>query len=540
MEKASEMGHISAVGSFQLFLGKTLSTVIMAVGTIIIGIFILPTAYGLYAIATIPTTTFLLFQDWGVGSAMTRFCAQCKAENREGDLRRIIIAGMSFEISTGLLLTVISIMAASFIASSVFGKPESAFLIALISTTILSSAFSASAQNIFVGFERMKLSSYTMICQAAVQSTLSPLLVYLGYGALGAAIGLTIGSLAGCVASGFLLYFVIFRRIGSQLAFKNDLRRTLKPMLTYGVPLALFSLINGILAQFYSFMMAVFCSTSVIGNYKVASNFVVILTFFTMPISTVLFPAFSKINPEKEKKLLKTVFAASAKYTAILLIPATLAFIVLSRSMIGTLYGDKWSYASTLLALSVLANLFAVWGNLSIFSLLPALGETKFLMKLGLLTVCVGVPLAFILIPRFGIIGVIIGALVDGIPSNVIAILRAKNKYGAVMDFKSSGKILLTSLTAALTAYLFLYFLNMAYWIQLVAGFVLFCGVYLTLTPLSGAITREDIRSLKEIFSSLGIISKILDIPLTLMEKIVPAKKSGKSEMRFSNSEPMQ
>jgi O-antigen/teichoic acid export membrane protein len=186
------------------------------------------------------------------------------------------------------------------------------------------------------------------------------------------------------------------------------------------------------------------------------------------------------------------------------------------------------------LDLSVIGNLLAVFGDISLFSLLLALGDTKFLLKLYLLTFSIGIPLAFILIPELGIIGVIIGALIDGIPSMFIAIFWAWKKYGTVIDLKSSAKILLTSLIAAMITYLFLYFLNIAYWIQLVGGLVLFCGVYLTITPLSGAITREDTNNLRNIFSSLGIISKILEIPLTLMEKI------SKSHTPSSNSELTQ
>jgi hypothetical protein len=64
MDKALKMGRASATGSFQLFIGKIISTVILTVGTIILGIFILEGDYGLYAIALIPATTMLLFQDW--------------------------------------------------------------------------------------------------------------------------------------------------------------------------------------------------------------------------------------------------------------------------------------------------------------------------------------------------------------------------------------------------------------------------------------------------------------------------------------------
>jgi hypothetical protein len=78
MKKALEMGRTSAAGGFQLFLGRVISTVIMAVGTIILGGLILPSDYGLYTVALIPATTLMLFQDWGVSAALTRHCAKCR------------------------------------------------------------------------------------------------------------------------------------------------------------------------------------------------------------------------------------------------------------------------------------------------------------------------------------------------------------------------------------------------------------------------------------------------------------------------------
>jgi hypothetical protein len=37
--------------------------------------------------------------------------------------------------------------------------------------------------------------------------------------------------------------------------------------------------------------------------------------------------------------------------------------------------------------------------------------------------------------------------------------------------------------------------------------------------PLIGAINQTDINNLRAMFSGLGIISKLLEIPLTLVEK---------------------
>jgi O-antigen/teichoic acid export membrane protein len=519
MDKTLKMGQDSAIGSFHLFAGKTLSTVILAVGTIILGWFILEGDYGLYTIALVPATTFLLFQDWGVGSAMTRYCAQCRAAKKEGALRRIIIVGLSFEVASGIVLTALSLLTSNFIATTIFGKIESAFLVTIASVTILFTSIYVAAQSIFVGFEQMKLSSWTMIIQAIVQSTFAPLLVYMGYGAFGAMLGFTLASVAAGVISLLLLYFSVFRKLEHSDPGGAGMFQVLKPMLSFGIPLAIAVLSAGLLTQFYSIVMASFVDNAAIGNYRVANNFGVLLTFFTFPITTVLFPLFSKIDPLKEKPLLKQVFGSSAKYTAFLLLPATIAMMVLAKPIIGTVYGTKWLDAPSFLVLFVMVNLLTVLGNLSVQSVLIALGETRLLMKLNVLTLAIGVPLAFLLIPSLGIVGVIVGSLVAVVPSTLLSLYFAWKRYGVVIDFRISSRILLASVIAGAATYLLLSVLSVAEWARLIAGFVLFLGVFLTFAPIVGAISSSDVSNLRAMCSRFGILSELLNIPLVIMEK---------------------
>jgi len=514
------MAKTSASGSFHLFIGKILSTVVLAVGTIILGMFIGETEYGLYTIALIPAATLLLFRDWGVGTAMAKYCAHYRGTNKEGDLRKIIEVGLTFEVATGIVLTVISLLTANLMASTIFGEPEAAFLITLVSITILSASLLAGAQSIFIGFERMKLNSFTIVCSATLQGVLSPLLVYLGYGALGAILGYTFSSVVACILAITLLYFAIFKKLSPNTSTKLNGSQTLKLLLRYGVPLAIATILVGILLQFYSFMMASLVDITLIGNYRIASNFATLLTFFTFPISTVLFPAFSKLDPRKDPLTLKTVFTSSVKYTSLFLVPATMALMVLSKPIIGTIYGDKWFNAPLFLAFYVIPYLFAVFGNISVYSLLQGLGETKMVMKQNALTLIVGVPLAFLLIPTFGILGVIVGPFLAGIPSLFWGLYYIWKHYKVKVDFKSSTKIFMTSAIAAITTYLSLNFLATAEWTRLIMGGIIFLGIYLFAAPMTGAFNQTDINNLKTMFSGLGIISKLINIPFVILEKI--------------------
>ena len=372
--------------------------------------------------------------------------------------RKIIVAGLIFEVATGIVLTIMSILLASFIAYTVFGKPESAFLIAVSSITILMAALGNAIGGIFVGFERMKLSSYTAIISAITYSSIAPLLVYFGYGAMGAVIGYTLSSVVSTASSLVFLYLFIFRKLPHSKTNKSSIYRALKPLLKYGIPLSIGGILGGLSTPIYSFLMASYVSNAMIGNYKIATNFMTLLSLLIIPISTVLFPAFSKVDPKKEKDLLKTLFASSVKYTVLIVIPATMAMIVLSKPLIGTLYGNKWPDAPFFLALSIIFNLLVLFGWRSMNALLPAVGETKLLMYLNFLGLGVSIPLAFLLIPPLGMLGSIIGSQVSGLPVMFIGLYLSWKRYGVKADFRSSAKIFFASVLAAVTVYVFLVF----------------------------------------------------------------------------------
>jgi O-antigen/teichoic acid export membrane protein len=454
-----------------------------------------------------------------MSSAITKYIAHFRAINKDEDLHDVIVAGLTFEIVTGLAFSFLSLVLASFIGSTIFHRPESTSLISIASVTIFSGMLLAASQSSFVGFERMELNSFTTICQSIAQSVISSLLVFLGYGAFGATFGFAISSLVAGIIGLATFYFILFRKLKRINTERSKLTRTLKKMLHFGVPVSMSTVLGGFMTQFYGFMMVFFCSDAIIGNYRIATNFAVILAFLTFPILTVLFPAFAKVDPQNEHELLKTVFASSVKYAVLLLIPATMAIMILSKPMVTTLYGEKWTYAPLFLTLYVVGNFFAVFGSLSLGSFLTGLGETKMVMKMSIVTILFGLPLAFLLIPTLGIIGVILGNLA-GIPSVVWGLSWIWKQYKVKADFESSAKIFVASMVAAATTYLFLNFIDAAEWIRLTTGGIIFLAVYIVTAPLIGAITKSDIYNLRTIFSGLGFISKLINIPLGLIEKI--------------------
>jgi len=541
MEKAFQMGKTSATGSFQLFIGVAVSTLIMAGGTIILGNLLHENGYGLYTITLTPALLIGLFRDWGVNSAMTKYIASLKLENKDSEIRDIIVAGLTFEITIGLALTFVSLLSANFIATTIYHRPESAPLISLISITIFGSSLLTTSQSCFVGFERMELNSFTLICQAIVKTAVGPVLVILGYGVLGATLGYTVASLFAGLIGITTLYFTVFRKLRKTenkrsglrerlRGLRDTLKRTLKKMFKYGVPLSISTVLGGILAQTYGLAMASFVlDNAILGNYSTAANFAVLLSFLSTPIATVLFPAFAKLDPKNEHKLVSNIFASSVKYTALVLVPATMAIMALSKPMINTLYGEtRFVTAPFFLTLSIVINLLAIFGNLSLGSFLSGLGETRMMMKLGILTTAFGLPLGLMLIPTYGVLGVIVGNVVSGIPSMLWGLYWVWKHYEAKTEFRSSAKIFTASALAAMASFLTTSFLHTAAWVQLVLGLAVFLVIYVFGAPLLGAVGQSDIDTIRNMFSGLGIVSKIINIPLRAAERAVQIKTPNK------------
>jgi stage V sporulation protein B len=290
MSKAEDMAKVSVRGSFHVMWGLVVSTVISAVGTIIIASLLGEENYGLYAIALTAPNLIVLFRDWGVNSAMVRYTAQSKAEDRNAAIRSIFMSGLLFELAMGVVLSLVGFLLSGFLASSVINRPTVAPLIQIASFSVLASALIGTATAAFTGVERMHFNSIMLVSQSIVKTTLIVGLVLLGLGTFGAIIGFTFATfMAGLI--GILLMFTIYKQLPNPDRKKLEIGSNIRTMFRYGLPLSLAAIIAGFMAQFYNFILYGYVSNdAVIGNYAIAQNFVVLITFFALPITTMLFP----------------------------------------------------------------------------------------------------------------------------------------------------------------------------------------------------------------------------------------------------------
>jgi O-antigen/teichoic acid export membrane protein len=526
LDKASEMAKSSARGGFTLFLGVSISSVVTAVSLIVVlRLLADPDDYGIITTVLIFPSMLSLFKDWGTNSAMVKYLAQYKSEKETSNIKNVLVMGMLFELVTGVFLTLICFLLADFLATSVFHLPEAKVLIEVASLTILADSFLKISQSTFIGLERLEFHSLTLILNSSMRCLLAPLLVAMGYGIMGAIQGQIFAQVTSGIVGIIFFYYSFLRKYKEPLN-KIAIKRTLKTLLKYGIPISVSVIVAGFLPQFYNtvltqtFSAANISYTTALGNFQAALNFTVLITFFTVPIATVLFPAFSKLKAEEEKETLRAVFTTSVKYGALLTIPVTLMMMVLSEPIVYAIVGTEYADAPFYLSIYVMLYLYAGLGNLSLGNFLNGQGKTQITMKAALITLLVGLALGWILISQFGVIGLIATTLVAGLPSLIYVLWWVRKNFGATVDWESSAKILLASLIAAGFTYLLLVPIDLSYWIEMILGGIAFLTIYLVTAPLIRAVDKTDISRLRQMLSGLGPFSYVFNIPLEIMEKL--------------------
>lgn len=511
----ADVAKQSAKGSVVLMIGQILSTVILALGSILLARLLESANYGIYTVAHIPISVMLLFGDLGVNSALVKYISQYRLEEKPGEVKRLVKAGLTMNALTNTLLSFLTFFLSDFLSETMFHEPRLNVLIKIGSLGLLSQALMTTCQSIFIAFDKMELHSLTNLTFSILKSIISPILVIVGYGVFGATVGSTLSYIVTTSICISIIWSLALRGSDGRLELE-----IFGKIIHFGYPLFLSNLISGGLTQLFNFLMAIYVEASLIGNYQAAVNFSVLIGFISTPITTVLFPLFSKFDAKKNNEL-GFVFQSAVKYSSILLVPATMGLIVLAEPIVRIIYGQTYQFTPFFLQLSIINTLFVSLGTNAIPALLNSQGKTKVNFMSNLLYFSLGLPLSLVLIPKFGVIGLLTISILASKPSLVYLILWVKRNFGFTINWRSSLKIFAASSLAFLIVYTILRLFPVSDILSLIVGVVVFLLVYSILLPSMRAIESRDIQNLKSIMKGLGPLAPLFNAYFNFLSKFI-------------------
>ena len=495
----------------------------MAIASILIARLLGPENYGLYTVAMIAPSFLIYLSDLGISSALTRFAARYHSKGNDRKVVGLINAGIIFKLGFSLLLSIVLLLLSESIATSILRRPGLGLLVRFTSLYLVGQAIFMTLNSIFIGLDKTEKSGLLMNIQAITKIVASPLLIILGMGAIGAILGAGLGFLFAAGIGIAILFLRIYPSLHRRDGGENvNFLQGLKMMVNYGMPLYLSTLIFSLVAQYRSFILSLFVSNVEIGNYRIAMNFSVLITLLSYPIATSLLPAFSKVNIEDDRDVVEKMFKLSVKYTSLLVIPASFAVAVLSNEVVNVLYGPQYGLAPGYLTLYILSFLGTGLGMIVVNSFFNGQGDTMATFRMNVINLGLSVPMAIILTLLYGVPGLIVSILASMCLSVTYGLFLARKKYSVTVDWNSSLRTGVASLSSALLVYIFIAFTPIPTSIfKLAIGGSLYLTSFLAFAPLLKVISKADIENLDELLKELAPIYPIARRILNLEEKIL-------------------
>jgi O-antigen/teichoic acid export membrane protein len=256
------------------------------------------------------------------------------------------------------------------------------------------------------------------------------------------------------------------------------------------------------LSQYQNIVLAHFASNVEIGNFAASWTFTTFMAVLSYPITTAIFPMFSKMDPKKQKGDLARGFVLAVKYTSLLMIPASIAVMAFSRDLIYLTFGRGYVFAPQYLALLTSQYLLAAIGSVVLGSFLNGIAETGTVVKMSGLTLAVYLPLGPALAWHWGAYGVLVAYILSNVASTVYGIRQSSRKYDAGPDLRASGRILIAVLVAAVPVIALIELNPTGVGLEnLVVGGLLYVFMYLTVAPILRAVDKFDVANLGTILS---------------------------------------
>jgi O-antigen/teichoic acid export membrane protein len=516
----------SARGGFMLISGTAISTVILAVGAILIGRVLGPEVYGQYTLVIVVPQVLYVFADLGINQGVTKFMAAFNARNEKERMFRVLRNSILLKALAGLLLFAMNYFLADTFAQILLQRPDLAFYVRIASFSILFQVIFATASAAFVGLDKTEYSALTTNIQSVAKTVISMVLVLLGLGIVGALVGHVISYVAAAVASAIVILLLFRQRSASGTSYAAS--EDLKGLVRYGAPLYVAVLLTGFTPLFQNFVLASFRTTVTdadIGNYKAALNFATLVTVISIPITTALLPAFSKIDSAALQKL-RLFFKHANKYTAVLIMPLTVLLIVYSTQVIQIVYGPTYQSASLFLATYCLLYFTVGIGYLTLTSLYNGIGQTKTTFMINLVTFVILAILSPVLTSLYGVQGLIAAFLAASAAGTVYGLARAKKKFQIEFDAHSLLKIYVASMISAIPSLLLLRFTHLSSVMNLIVGGSLYLAIYATLIPLMRIVSHTELQTASRVLIRIKLLGLIAVPVLNYQKRILRRNRS--------------
>ncbi len=442
-----------------------------------------------------------LFMGFGVNFAVIRYSAYEISAGRPDEARRYSMHATYFMSVTGGVITLFNYFLAGPLAATLLHRPGLEYYVEISALATVGAALLQIVSFTSIGWNRMSLSSAFTVTQYTIKLVLSPLLVIVGLGVAGAVWGHVVSLLASGVLGIIAIYTLRLMRRGPGGYFLSDLRK----MLGFGIPAYSGALFSNLAIYYVTVVLAAIADNTHVGLFSVAQNFVLPVTLVSTSLINGLFPAFATFDEVGGDA--RVAFKLAYKFVVFILLPLVVFLIPTAPLLIRVLYGANYVAGAPYLVLFALAYLPIAFGYTVHPAYFNGFGRPRLTFVVfasGAATLAVGSTLLSYNL-GFGIEGIIYAYFASYLVAWAVGTFLAWKYMGASLDLKANAAIIaITAVAYLATASLPLVAHSSV--ASLLLDALVFFGIYLTLAPIAGAVTKQDLDVIGHAFSDLKVV----------------------------------
>ncbi len=503
MENSIEVGSKAVnMASYAMF-AKIITFALIGVAFIIVTRLLGPSQYGIYTLAVAFAGIFGSIGYMGVGLALNKFVAEYKESGKKESINNIISNALVLIVVSGIIVISIFILISGQISQYVFHTNSMGYVIDAVSFWIIGSMLFGVFYDVLVGLRNGKGIAIVATTEAFFQSVISIILAFEGFGALAPIYGLVFGYFIGF----FFGVFFVFKYNGLSLRMPSW--SYMKMMISFSAPLAVSSIISGIVGNVGLILLGYFVLPSVIGNIGIASRASSILGIVLDSITIAILPTFSAaLANRRTAKEMGRIYGYTVYLAIVIVAPVLFYMAAFSTPFSYTLFGSSYTYAPlyiSLMSIGILLGLAGSYAN----TLLVSSGRVKMVLSYNMVVYAIMLLLFFIIIPIFGGTGyAVINFILIPIVIDIIFIWRLGRVYNIKLRF---GKFLRLGLANLILLAVFIPLSGIIGGIPLLAisaaGFII---AYPILAAFLGGADKADLNTIRTLSNSVPFVGGVL------------------------------
>jgi O-antigen/teichoic acid export membrane protein len=364
--------------------------------------------YGMYALALSAAAVFSGISLLGLDDAMVRYVAILRGRGDQVGLRGTLQLGLGVSTAVSVLLGAGLFLGARLCAEGLFGEPRLVLPLRLVAMVVPL----LSVSNVLAGTARgLRRMDYVAYAENVVQSTVR--LVLLGalalLGRLDLIMAVLVFGVSDLIAS-VTLIVLLHRQIPLGETLRLDARRDAAEVFEFALPLWLSGLLRQFRNNVESVLLGALSTVSAVGILAVIDRVTLVGHVFLLSILVAVKPILAQLHDRGDRRGLSQVYRAATRWTLTLNMPFFL-ITVLYPDAILSVFGETFIAGAAPLVLLAVAELVnAATGICG--PMIDMTGHTRVKLANSVLWTVLTIAASALLIPRWGVLGAAVGALI--------------------------------------------------------------------------------------------------------------------------------